>query len=70
MIKLARRPIDSGGTSDPRRLPGPDPGSNEAFLGSGVFSSITAILGASCFLICGKLGFSCRNDNFQATLHN
>lgn len=47
MIRLARRPIASGGIKEPRLLPGPEPGSNDFFLGSGVFSRITSILGAS-----------------------
>lgn len=59
MIRLARRPIASGGIKEPRLLPGPEPGSNDFFLGSGVFSRITSILGASGVFICGKLGLGC-----------
>lgn len=59
MIKLARRPMASGGIKEPRLLPGPEPGSNDFFLGSGVFSLITSILGASGVFICGKLGLGC-----------
>lgn len=59
MIKLALRPVSSGGIRDPRRLVFPDPGAREAFRGSGVFSFMTAIFGASGFLITGTVGFSC-----------
>lgn len=51
MIRLARLPIASGGMREPLLLPGPDPGSSDFFLGSGVFSLLTSILGASGVLI-------------------
>lgn len=62
MMMEARRPISSGGIREPRRLGGPA-GASEDFLGSGVFSLTTAILGASgaftCgFLISGTVGLS------------
>lgn len=66
MMRLALRPIASGGIRDPRRLGGPL-GSKDCFRGSGVFSLTTAILGASGVLICGRLGLSYTNDKFQAT---
>lgn len=59
MMRLARRPMASGGMREPRLLPGPDPGSKDFFLGSGVLSLLTSILGASGVLICGKLGLGC-----------
>lgn len=65
-MRLALRPIASGGIREPRRLEGPL-GSNDCFLGSGVFSLTTAIFGASGVLICGRLGLSCTNDRSEAT---
>lgn len=58
MIMLALRPIASGGIKEPRRLVGPEPGSKDFFLGSGVFSFSITNLGASGVLICGSAGFS------------
>lgn len=58
MMRLARRPIASGGINDPRLLVGPEPGSKDFFLGSGVFSLTTSIFGASGVFICGNCGFS------------
>lgn len=63
MIKLALRPVSSGGTKDPLRLVWPEPGAREPFRGSGSF--MTAILGASGFLITGRVGFSCGYSRFN-----